>query len=206
MNTMVIGIAGGTGSGKTTLTKRIQKRFGDHVSTLYHDNYYKDQGHLTLEERCKQNYDHPNSFDTQLMVELLRQVRDGQSISCPFYDYTLHTRSNAEVAIAPARVVVVEGILIFHDPELRELMDVKIFVDTDDDVRILRRMLRDVEDRGRSMESVITQYLQTVKPMHTQFVQPSRQYADLVILEGGHNEVALEVIVQRVASHVGEEM
>ena len=204
MSTMVIGIAGGTGSGKTTLTRRIQQVFGEDVSVVYHDNYYKAHPNMTYEERSALNYDHPDAFDTDLLVEDLKALCAGQTIQCPVYDYAIHNRSQETVTVRPTKVVIVEGILIFHDPALRELMDIKIFVDTDADVRILRRILRDVKERGRSLDSVIDQYLTTVKPMHQQFVQPSRQYADLVVLDGGHNLVALDMIVQRVRSHVEE--
>ena len=202
METMIIGIAGGTGSGKTTLTHRLQEIFGSDVSVVYHDNYYKRLDELTYEERCKVNYDHPDSFDTDLMVEDLKRLAAGEIIHCPVYDYTIHNRSNEFVEVRPTKVVIVEGILIFEHKALRELMDIKIFVDTDADVRILRRILRDVKERERSLESVITQYLTTVKPMHEQFVQPSRQYADIVVLEGGHNLVALDMITERIRSHI----
>ena len=180
MKTMVIGIAGGTGSGKTTLTKRLKDTFGNDVSVVYHDNYYKAHPNMTYEERAALNYDHPDAFDTELMVEDLRQLCEGKTIHCPVYDYTIHNRSDQTVEVRPTKVVIVEGILIFADKALRDLMDIKIFVDTDADVRILRRILRDVKERGRSLDSVIEQYLTTVKPMHEQFVQPSRQYADIV--------------------------
>ena len=202
MGTMIIGIAGGTGSGKTTLTHRLQEIFGGDVSVVYHDNYYKRLDDLTYEERCKVNYDHPDSFDTDLMVEDLKRLVSGEVIHCPVYDYTIHNRSNEFVEVRPTKVVIVEGILIFEHKALRDLMDIKIFVDTDADVRILRRILRDVKERERSLESVITQYLTTVKPMHEQFVQPSRQHADIVVPEGGHNLVALDMIVERIRSHI----
>lgn len=202
MKTMIIGIAGGTGSGKTTLTHRMQEIFGSDVSVVYHDNYYKRLDGLTYEERCKVNYDHPDSFDTDLMVEDLKRLAAGEVIHCPVYDYTIHNRSEERVEVRPTKVILVEGILIFEHKALRDLMDIKIFVDTDADVRILRRILRDVKERGRSLDSVITQYLTTVKPMHEQFVQPSRQYADIVVLEGGHNLVAQDMIVERIRSHI----
>ena len=204
MDTMIIGIAGGTGSGKTTLTRRLREIFGDDVSVIYHDNYYKRLDHLTYEERCKVNYDHPDSFDTDMMAEDLKRLAGGETIYCPVYDYTIHNRSDQVMEVRPAKVVIVEGILIFEHAALRSLMDIRIFVDTDADVRILRRILRDVEERGRSLESVIAQYLTTVKPMHEQFVQPSRQYADIVVLEGGHNLVALDMIVERIRSHISQ--
>ena len=202
MDTMIIGIAGGTGSGKTTLTLGLKERFGDSVSILYHDNYYKQHDEMPYEERCKLNYDHPDAFDTALMVADIRRLLAGETIRCPVYDYTVHDRSDRTTPVEPTKVLIVEGILIFADPALRELMDIKIFVDTDADVRILRRIGRDVLERGRSLESVISQYLNTVKPMHEQFVQPSRQYADIVVLEGGRNLVALDMITQRIRGHI----
>ena len=203
MDTMIIGIAGGTGSGKTTLTRRLKETFGDDVSIVYHDNYYKAHNDMTYEERAALNYDHPEAFDTGRMVEDLKRLLAGDTVQCPVYDYSIHDRSAETVEIRPTKVVIVEGILIFAAPALRELMDIKIFVDTDADVRILRRIARDVKERGRSLDSVIGQYLNTVKPMHEQFVQPSRQYADIVVLEGGHNLVALDMIIQRIRSHIG---
>lgn len=203
MNTILIGIAGGTGSGKTTLTKHLASHFGANISVVHHDNYYKRQDR-PFEERCKQNYDHPDAFDTDLMIQHLKQLKAGHAIHCPVYSYSDHNRTSETVLIQPTKVVIVEGILIFHDPALRDLLDIKIFVDTDADVRILRRALRDVEERGRSMKSVVEQYLTTVKPMHDQFVEPSRKYADIVVLEGGHNLVALDLIMQRIANHIAE--
>lgn len=202
METMVIGIAGGTGSGKTTLTRHLVDTFGGDVSVVNHDNYYKAHPNMTYEERAALNYDHPDAFDTDLMVEDLGALCAGKTIHCPVYDYTVHNRSDETVEVHPTKVVIVEGILIFHPKELRDLMDIKIFVDTDADVRILRRILRDVKKRQRSLDSVINQYLDTVKPMHEQFVQPSRQYADLVVLDGGHNLVALDMITQRIRGHI----
>lgn len=202
MSTMIIGIAGGTGSGKTTLTRKLQSIFGSDVSVVYHDNYYKKHVGMTYEERAALNYDHPDSFDTDLMVADLKRLAAGEVIHCPVYDYTIHNRSEETVEVRPTKVVIVEGILIFENKALRDLMDIKIFVDTDADVRILRRILRDVKERERSLDSVIDQYLTTVKPMHEQFVQPSRQYADIVVLEGGRNLVALDMIVQRIQHHI----
>lgn len=202
MDTMIIGIAGGTGSGKTTLTRRLKDTFGDDVSVVYHDNYYKAHPNMTYAERAALNYDHPDAFETDRMVSDLEALRAGRVIRCPVYDYTIHDRSQQTVDVAPTKVVIVEGILIFENKPLRDMMDIKIFVDTDADVRILRRILRDVKERGRSLDSVIDQYLTTVKPMHEQFVQPSRQYADIVVLEGGRNLVALDMIIQRIRSHV----
>jgi len=203
MSTLFIGIAGGTGSGKTTLTDHLERRFGSDVCVVHHDSYYKRQDR-PFEERCKQNYDHPDAFDTPLLIEHLRELKAGRPIRCPVYSFTDHQRTDETELILPAKVVLVEGILIFQDPALRKLFDIKIFVETDADVRILRRVLRDVRDRGRTLESVITQYLTTVKPMHEQFVEPSRKYADIIVLEGGHNLVALDMIMQRIASHIAE--
>ena len=202
MDTMIIGIAGGTGSGKTTITKRILETFGEDVSVVYHDNYYKYHPNTTYEERAAYNYDHPDAFETDRMVADLRELKAGRTIQCPVYDYTIHNRSDQTVEVKPTKVVVVEGILIFENKALRDLMDIRIFVDTDADVRILRRIVRDMKKRERSLESIINQYLTTVKPMHEQFVQPSRQFADIVVLEGGHNMVALDMIIQRIRSHV----
>lgn len=202
MDTMIIGIAGGTGSGKTTLTLRLKERFGDDVSILYHDNYYKSHSDMPYEARTKLNYDHPDAFDTPRMIADLEALRRGEAIQSPTYDYTIHDRARETVEVRPTKVVVVEGILIFENRTLRDLMDIKIFVDTDADVRILRRITRDVKERGRSLDSVVTQYLTTVKPMHEQFVEPSKRFADIVVLEGGHNVVALDMIIQRVRSHV----
>ena len=190
MNTIFIGIAGGTGSGKTTLTEHLAARFGSDISVVHHDNYYKRQDR-PFEERCQQNYDHPDAFDTDLMIADLKALKRGETIHCPVYDYSIHNRTDETVEVRPTKVVIVEGILIFQNKELRDLLDIKIFVETDADVRILRRALRDVEERGRSLESVVTQYLTTVKPMHEQFVEPTRKFADIIVLEGGHNLVAL---------------
>ncbi len=203
MSVLFIGIAGGTGSGKTTLTEHLAARFAADISVVHHDNYYKRQS-CSYEERCKTNYDHPDAFDTDLMIEHLKALKRGETIHCPVYDYTIHNRTDETVEVRPTKVVIVEGILIFQDPRLRELLDIKIFVETDADVRILRRALRDVEQRGRSMQSVVQQYLTTVKPMHEQFVEPTRKYADIVVLEGGHNLVALDLLMQRIAGHIAE--
>ena len=202
MDIITIGIAGGTGSGKTTITKRIMKEFGGEVSVLYHDNYYKRHDDMTYEERSKLNYDHPNAFDTDLLVEHLDALRRGETIQCPVYDYTVHNRSDKTLTVHPAKVVVVEGILIFADPELCKRMDVKIFVDTDADVRILRRIVRDTRDRGRDLESIVTQYLATVKPMHEMFVEPSKRNADIIIPTGGHNRVATDFVMERIRAHI----
>lgn len=202
MNPLIIGVAGGTGSGKTTLVERLLEQFGDDISVLQHDSYYCEHHDLSLEERQALNYDHPASFDTQRMVEDLRALRSGKTIQCPVYDYTIHDRTEETREVAPNKVILVEGILIFENEDLRNLMDIKIFVDTDADVRILRRILRDVKQRGRSLDSVMEQYLTTVKPMHEQFVEPSKRYADVIVPEGGKNLVALMMIVQRIAYHI----
>ena len=199
---ITIGIAGGTGSGKTTITRRIMQEFGGDVSVVYHDNYYKRHDDLTYEERTKLNYDHPNAFDTPLLIEHLEALKAGEPGECPVYDYTVHNRSEKTVTIRPAKVIVVEGILIFAEPELCRRMDIKIFVDTDADVRILRRILRDTRDRGRDLESIVTQYLTTVKPMHELFVEPSKRNADIIIPEGGHNQVAVDFVMERIRAHV----
>jgi len=203
MDVMLIGIAGGTGSGKTTLTEHLKQHFGGDITVIHHDSYYKRQD-IPFEERCKTNYDHPDAFDTQMLVEHLRALKAGQSVEVPVYSYVDHQRTDEVEIVHPSKVVVVEGILLFHDPVLRQMLDIKIFVETDADVRILRRALRDVRDRGRTLESVITQYLATVKPMHEQFVEPSRKYADIIVLEGGRNLVALDMIMQRIASHIAK--
>ena len=205
MSTILIGIAGGTGSGKTTLTRHLKEHFGQEATVISHDNYYKRQDGKTYEERAKVNYDHPSAFDTDLLIEHLRQLKAGHSIQCPVYSYSDHNRTDRTVEIFPTKVIIVEGILIFQNPTLRDMFDIKIFVETDADVRILRRALRDVEERGRTLQSVVTQYLTTVKPMHEQYVEPSRKYADIVVLEGGHNLVALEMIMQRIQNHIDAE-
>jgi uridine kinase len=199
---MIIGIAGGTGSGKTTLTEQIRKRFGDDVTVMYHDNYYRLQVGKTYDERSQVNYDHPDAFETTLMIRHLKDLRAGKPIESPVYDYTIHNRSERVEVIQPSKVIIVEGILIFAEKELRDMMDIKIFVDTDADVRILRRIQRDVEERARTLQSVIHQYLTTVKPMHEQYVEPSKRFADLIVLDGGFNLVALDMIFQRVAHHI----
>jgi len=199
---MVIGIAGGTGSGKTTITRKLVQRFGSDVSVIYHDNYYKAHHSMSYEERSKLNYDHPDSFDTDLLIEAVRRLKQGRSVECPVYDYSIHDRTDKVLVVRPARVIIVEGILIFQSRELCNEMDIKIYVDTDADVRILRRIVRDVRDRGRSLDSVVDQYLTTVKPMHEQFVEPSKRNADIIIPEGGHNQVAMDMVMERVRAHL----
>ena len=199
-NVMVIGIAGGTGSGKTTITRKLVQRFGSDVSVIYHDNYYKAHHDMSYEQRSKLNYDHPDAFDTYMLIDALRELKKGHSVVCPEYDYTIHDRSDRTVTIQPAKVVIVEGILIFQNRELCRQMDVKIFVDTDADVRILRRITRDVRDRGRSLESVVNQYLTTVKPMHEMFVEPSKRNADIIVPNGGENTTAVEMLAHHIRS------
>ena len=201
---LVIGIAGGSGSGKTTLMKRLVEQFGDDVTVVSHDNYYRRHDELTYEERSRINYDEPASLETDLMAYHLDCLRNGQAIDCPVYDYTAHNRSNETIHIEPRKVIIVEGIMIFENEPLRNLMDIRIFVDTDADVRLCRRIKRDVNKRGRTLESVLTQYQETVKPMHEQYVEPSKKFANIVVPEGGKNLVALEMITDRIRRHLNE--
>ena len=203
-NILVIGIAGGTGSGKTTLMKNLIAEFSDNVTVLSHDNYYKRHDELTYEERCQLNYDEPAALETDLMAHHLDLLRQGQAIDCPVYDFTVHNRSQETVRIVPKSVIIVEGILIFENQPLRELMDIRIFVDTDADVRLRRRIKRDVNKRGRSLESVLTQYQDTVKPMHERYVEPSKKFAHMVVPEGGKTLVALDMIMGRIQRHLEE--
>ena len=201
---LMIGIAGGTGSGKTTLMKNLVERFGDVVTVVSHDNYYKRHDEMTYEERCLINYDEPAAFENDLMARHLDALRKGESVQCPVYDYTVHNRSDETITIEPKQVIIVEGILIFADEALRDLMDIRIFVDTDADIRLCRRIKRDVNKRGRTLESVLTQYQQTVKPMHEKYVEPSKKHANLVVPEGGKNYVALDMIIDRIQRHLNE--
>ncbi len=201
---LVIGIAGGTGSGKTTLMKNLIEEFKDDVTILSHDNYYKRHDDLTYEERCKLNYDEPAALETNLMAHHLDQLRQGIAIDCPVYDFTQHNRSDETIRIEPRKVIIVEGILIFENKPLRDLMDIRVFVDTDADVRLCRRIKRDVNKRGRSLESVLTQYQETVKPMHEMYVEPSKKYANIIVPEGGKNYVALDMIRGRIQRHLEE--
>ena len=195
---IVIGIAGGTCSGKSTLIQKIKDEFGDAITMLSHDFYYKAHNDIPFEERKRLNYDHPDSFNTDLMIEHIRKLMDGESIERPVYDFTIHNRIDETVTVMPSKVIVVEGILIFENRELRDMCDIKVFIDTDADVRIIRRIVRDVSERGRTLESVVTQYLTTVKLMHEQFVEPSKKYVDVIIPEGGYNKVALEMLNERI--------
>lgn len=199
---LIIGIAGGSGSGKSTITELLKNKFGEDVTVINHDNYYKAQHDKPFEERIKTNYDSPDAFETDLLAEHLSLLKQGFSIDCPIYDYSIHDRTDRVRRVNPSRVVIIDGILVLADPRLRSLMDVKIFVDTDADVRILRRIRRDVNERGRTLDSVIDQYVSTVKPMHEMYVEPSKKYADVIIPQGGHNLVAMEMIENRVRTHI----
>ena len=195
---MIIGVAGGTGSGKTTLARPIANAFGDRVAVITHDSYYRAQNDKSVEERALQNYDHPDAFETDLLCRHLEMLANGQAVNVPVYDYTIHNRADATVRVEPKPVIVLEGILLFSDEELRNKMDLKIFVDTDADERILRRIMRDTAERGRTLESVIKQYLTTVKPMHDAFVEPFKRYADVIVPGGGDNPAALDMIITRI--------
>lgn len=197
---LVIGIAGGSGSGKTTLTNQIAAQFKEQITIITHDNYYKAHDDMDYDERSRLNYDHPNAFETQLMIEHLKALKNGEAIECPVYDYTIHNRSKNTITIVPNKVIIVEGILIFENRDLCDLMDIRIFVDTDADLRILRRVKRDVMERARSLESVINQYVDTVKPMHEQYVEPSKKNANIIVPEGGHNKAAMEMIKNHIQS------
>ncbi len=201
MNTTVIGVAGGTGSGKSTLVRKLQEVFAEKdVVTLSHDFYYKPHNDILLEERRKLNYDHPQSFDTDMMVMHVEMLKNGIPVERPVYSFVDHTRLQQTIPVVPAKVLIVEGILIFDSKALRDLMDIKVFVDTDADLRLARRILRDVAERGRTMESVINQYIGTVKPMHEEFVEPSKKYADVIIPEGGFNSVAISLLIENIKS------
>lgn len=194
---IVIGIAGGTGCGKSTMINKIKDEFKDQITIISHDFYYKYHD-MPFEERKKLNYDHPSAFDTDILIQHIKELKQGKSIMRPVYDFTIHNRIDETVEVKPAKVIIVEGILIFENEELRDLCDIKVFIDTDADVRIIRRILRDVKKRGRTLESVVNQYLTTVKIMHETFVEPSKKYADIIIPEGGYNEVAVEMLNQRI--------
>ena len=193
METIIIGIAGGTGSGNSTFTNRLKEEFKDEVAVIYHDNYYRDQSHITFEERKKTNYDHPDSIETELLIEHLKELKKGNAIQCPVYDYSQHNRSDQVITIEPKRVILLEGILVLADERLRNLIDIKVYVEADADERILRRVIRDVKVRGRDIEGVVEQYLTTVKPMHYLYVEPTRSTADIVI-NSGKNPIAFELV------------
>jgi uridine kinase len=201
----VVGVAGGTASGKTTVSRRIWEAVGrERIAYIQHDNYYKDQSHLSPEERALTNYDHPDSLESSLMVSHLRELRAGRPVDIPMYDFSIHNRSKETLRVNPAKVILVEGILIFVEPALRDLMDMCIFVDTDADIRFIRRLRRDMVERGRSLDSVVKQYLATVRPMHMEFVEPSKRYADVIVPQGGDNRVAMEMIVSRIQALLNE--
>ena len=203
MGTILIGIAGGSGSGKTTLANNLVNYFGENeVSILRHDNYYKRHDEMSYEERSRLNYDHPDAFDTELLCDHIRQLKAGRRIEMPVYDYSVHNRSDKTTPVLPNPVIILEGILIFAEPELVDLMDFRIFVDTDADERILRRIKRDVNERGRSLESVMRQYRETVKPMHDQFVEPSKRKANIIIPEGGRNQAAMQMVVDFIKNRL----
>ncbi len=203
---LVIGICGGTGSGKTTITDRIIGALSEEgVLVLQQDHYYKDLPHLPLDERAKQNFDHPDSIDTPLLIEHVRQLREGHAVERPRYDFTQHRRLPQTLQLDPRPALILEGILIFENKALRDLMDIKIFVDTDADLRFIRRLQRDIRERGRTVESVVQQYLTTVRPMHMEFIEPSKRYADVIIPEGGYNEVGIDLVIQKIRSLVPRE-
>ena len=204
MVNVIIGIAGASGSGKTTIAQKIFDEIDSNSVLIKHDSYYKDYNHLTFEERSKLNFDHPDSLDTELLIEHLISLKEGRSIEVPQYDFTTHSRKNTTTKVDPISVILVEGILIFADPKLRELMDIKIFIDTDLDVCLSRRIVRDVKKRGRSLDSVLNQYAETVKPMYHEFVEASKRYADIIIPEGGYNEVANGIVITRAKSMIEE--
>ena len=197
---IVIGIAGGTNSGKSTFVKAISREFGDKISLLSHDFYYRKRDNLSYEERCKVNYDHPDAFETDLMIQHIKDLKEGKSVMHPVYDFTVHNRSSEVEEVKPSSVIVVEGILMFENQELRDLCDVKLFIDVPADIRILRRVKRDIVKRGRTIESVMAQYLTTVRPMHEIYVEPTKRYADVIIPDGGKNKVALEMVVNKIHS------
>lgn len=192
---ILIGITGGTGSGKSTVAKEICSKFSeDCIAMIEQDSYYKDQSHLSMEERVKTNYDHPDAFDNELLVSHLKSLLEGKDIEKPIYDFSVHTRKKETVKVEPRDIIILEGILVLSDLEIRNLLDIKIYVDTDADVRIIRRLVRDINERGRTVDSVINQYLTVVRPMHLQFIEPTKRYADLIVPEGGHNKVAIDII------------
>jgi len=206
MKPFVIGVAGGSGSGKTTVSTHIQRQVGlGQIAYLQHDSYYRHYGHLTFEQRTQINYDHPDSLETSLLVEHLHELCAGRSIHCPTYDFANYTRYAETVLVQPTKIILVEGVLIFVEKTLRELMDMRIFVDADADLRFIRRLTRDLHERQRGIDSIIQQYLETVRPMHLDFVEPSKRYADVIIPEGGNNRVAMEMIVSRVHAHLAQD-
>ncbi|MEJ9212009.1 uridine kinase [Bacillus smithii] len=196
---VIIGVSGGSGSGKTSVTKAIYNNFKGHsILVLEQDSYYKDQSDVPFEERLKTNYDHPLAFDNDLLIEHLEKLLNYEPIEKPVYDYTIHTRSNETIRVEPKNVIILEGILVLEDERLRNLMDIKLFVDTDPDLRFIRRLTRDIKERGRTLESVVEQYIQVVRPMHNQFIEPTKRYADIIIPEGGQNHVAIDLMVTKI--------
>lgn len=196
---ILIGITGGTGSGKSTIADEIYSSFSsESIAMIQQDMYYKDQSHLTMEERVKTNYDHPKAFDNDLMMEHLQDLIDGKTIEKPIYDFAEHNRSKETVTVESKKIIIVEGILVLEDPRIRKLLDIKVYVDTDSDIRILRRLVRDIEERGRTVESVIEQYLTVVRPMHMQFIEPTKRHADIIVPEGGQNKVAIDILVSKI--------
>ena len=204
---IIIGVTGGTGSGKTTVTRKIIEEFGDvRLAYIPQDAYYKDQSHLTMDERVLTNYDHPFAFDNDLLSEHIRQLLDGQAVQMPVYDFTQHNRAEETIRVQPKEVIIIEGILIFSDKGLRDLMDIKVFVDTDDDIRIIRRIKRDMAERGRSLDSIIDMYTSIVKPMHEQFIEPTKKFADIIIPEGGSNNVAIDLMTTKIRSIIPNDL
>ena len=203
MESIVIGVAGGTGSGKSTFTNRIKEEFGDQIAVVYHDNYYKSRDGISYEERKKINYDHPDSLDTDLLVKHLQMLKKGIAVECPVYDYSVHNRSKEIVKIEPRKVIIIEGILVLHDETLRNLMDIKVFVEADADERIMRRAIRDMKERGRDLEGIFEQYITTVKPMHYLYVEPTRALADIVI-NSGKNDVAFDIVRTKIITLLGK--
>lgn len=197
MQSIVIGVAGGTGSGKSTFTNRLKEEFADSITVIYHDNYYRSRDGISMENRKKINYDHPDSLETDLLIQHLKQLKAGKSVECPTYDYSVHNRSDVKIKINPSKIIIVEGILVLQNDELRDLCDIKIYVDADADERILRRAIRDVKERGRDLEGIMEQYLTTVKPMHYQYVEPTKALADMVI-NSGMNEVAFDIVKTKI--------
>lgn len=201
---IIVGVAGGSASGKSTVVKQIRKKFGKDVEVMMHDSYYNDQAEMPMEERYRQNYDHPGAYETRRMAKDIQKLKAGEEIYRPEYDYTLYTRSDKTVLVKPKRVIIVEGILVLEDKTLRDLMDIKIYVDTDADERLMRRLTRDMAERGRSVESVLEQYRKTVKPMHEQYVEPSKKYADIILPRGGENKTGIEIIMRHLRSLIEE--